>query len=755
MLVDPEEPEWLGPWWANGSSDQDREFLRSIYFDYVRVAHVPEDKDWKYIPESVVAEDPETQHVAWTQTSPSQIESYQKCNRLWFFKSVMRLPEVQKGNQALGSGVHLILEVADRVAKGEMPRPGYEYNPADIPDLDQEGWGKATALATLMVPMIPRSRNGARVLRETKITLDTYEGGPTMVGYMDLGVPPGIGWPELLIPDTAAIVGDYKTTSDFRYMKTPEELADSVQMMTYAKWAIEDLPGAIANLGTDPFESPKGSGQIYLAHLYGRTKPPFTKASIRHSVACVTPDQINAKWEKTLDIVRQMDQDARASDAQDVKATGVINDHCNAYGGCAYRDRCGLNQPNPIGNLFSIRKSASSPTEAPDMSNTAGGGLLAKIQAARQKAAGQNPETQATPETSAPTPAPAPAPAPTPVTQPVVDQAEPSKGPISTLINEIKAANGGHRPMLSGLVALMYSKEQGISFTPGSSLAGTGPLGSVNCKSMADLVNLKAKGAPAPAVTPTVTPTVATGIVPADAPPREQSVITKPGDGVDPVKANAATGSDSEGDDEEEFTPVPDAGSQTAQVASGTPKRGRPSKAEILAREAEERAKLEAEIEKRVAERLAGLAPGNPAVVIEKDPHQAEREKTIADQTKMIADLVSERDSLKNKLKATGSAPVQGLTLYVGCYPTKGLPEGTVDYLDWYAPIAQGVSEAQNVPDWRLIQYTSKGVLAAGMRLVVAQGDLPPAMVIDLNSPGADVAMEVLSPLARTIIRRM
>lgn len=766
MLIDPEEPEWLGPRWANGHTQEEREFLRSIHFDYVRVARVEKDSDWKYIPESVIAEDEKDQLVAWSQVSPSQIESYQKCNRLWFFKSVMRLPELQKGNQALGEGVHLILEVADRVPKGDMPRLGYEYNHTDVPNLDSEGWAKATALATLMVPIIPRSRPGRPVIREAKITLDTYPGGPTMIGYMDLGVPVGIGWPELLIPDTAAIVGDYKTTSDFRYMKTPEELADSVQMMTYAKWAIEDLPGVISTIPDIQALPQEGDHrEIYLAHLYGRTKPPFTKASIRHSVACVTVDQINAKWEKTLDTVRQMDQDAKASDAQDVKPTGVLNDHCSAYGGCAYRDRCGLNQPNPIKNLFIRPSVSSSPTEAPDMSNTAGGGLLAKIQEARRKAAQGQPEAASTTPTAPATESEKTetVSTPAPVAETPSVPSEPSKGPISTLMNEIKAANGGHKPMLSGLVALMYSKEQGIDFKPGASLAGTGPLASVNCKSMADLVNLKTKGAPlsvsernAVLDPPKAAPSVATGIVPADAPPREQPVITKPGDGVDPVKANAGTvDPEAEIDDGSEEAQSEAQAPQTAQASTSAPRRGRPSNAEIAARKAEEAAKLEAEIERRVAEKINAMAG---QVVMATDAQTvaklSEQEGEIAKLTKMVSEVVSERDALKSKLKSHASQAPNGFALFVDCYPIKGLPEGTIDYLDWYAPIAAGIKEDLKT-DWRMIDYKSKGVLAEAMRLVVGNTALPHAMTISMSAPGADVAMEVLSPFARTIVRRM
>jgi hypothetical protein len=766
-VIDPEEPEILGPLWAH-LHPRDEESLRAIHDDYLRVARVASKRDLRYVPASRVLEEGDL--VAWTQVSPSQIETYNKCNRLWFFKSVMRVPELQKGNQALGEGVHLIIENVEKMPKGEIPRAGYEYTHEEVPTLDAPGWDKAKQLAALMVPYIPRSRNGIQVLREQKITLPTYPGGPTMLGYMDLGVPSGIGWPELMIPTHAAIIGDYKTLSDFKYMRTPEELADSVQMMTYAKWAISDMPGRTVNdLDTLPGET--AETPVYLAHLYGRTKPPFTRSSVRNSVALVTPSQINAKWEKTLDTVRSMDHDARASDAQDVQATGVFNDHCSAYGGCAFRDRCGLNQPNPIANLFGIRKSASSsPTESKDMSDVAGGSLAAKLAEAKARLAAQqqaqtasNPAPAATAPAPAATPAPAPvAPthAPAPASAPL-SSATPNKGPISELIIKIENLHGGSKPALAGLIALLYAKEQGIEFKPGASLASSGhALAGVTCRTKADLEGLITASAPAPVATAPVVQaapvpsTVASGIVPADAPPRTQSVITKPGDGQDPIKANAGVGGEpgvagvTEDDEEGEG----ETGQETPQVVAGGPppaKRGRRSNAEIAAEKAAQEAAREAEIERRVIAKLEALG-------IESTPTiDLDAQKVIEQVTAERDQAVREKKSLEAKINASQrtSGPIQGFTLYVDCYPFKGTPEGIQDYLEFYAPIAQVVAEQNGQADWRLIDYKGKGFLATAMR-VAAQAGLPPAMAISRDMPGADIALEVLSPLARQIIRR-
>src|SRR5260221_866629 len=114
--------------------------------------------------------------VAWNHVSASQIENYLKCHRSWFFKSVLRVPELQKGHQALGESFHLILE---KVPKGlEWP------NRADTIASPEE-WDKADALAKVALPLLPAEPAHIAIKREWQISMPTYENGPTFVGYID------------------------------------------------------------------------------------------------------------------------------------------------------------------------------------------------------------------------------------------------------------------------------------------------------------------------------------------------------------------------------------------------------------------------------------------------------------------------------------------------------------------------------------------------------------------------------------------
>jgi hypothetical protein len=57
--------------------------------------------------------------------------------------------------------------------------------------------------------------------------------------------------------------------------------------------------------------------------------------------------------------------------------------------------------------------------------------------------------------------------------------------------------------------------------------------------------------------------------------------------------------------------------------------------------------------------------------------------------------------------------------------------------------------------DWRLIDYKGKGLLATHIRELVRAEGLPKAMTIQSYAGGADVALEILTPLAKRVIRKL
>lgn len=626
----------------------------------------------------------ERKKVAWNHVSATQVESYIKCKRYWHFKSILKIPEIQRGAQALGESFHLVME---KVPKGlEWP------NHADT-SASKDEWQKAEALAKIALPLLPPEPQHKQIKREWQIKLDTFPSGPTFIGYTDLALPPGIGWPSFLIPDNEAIIGDYKTTSDFRYMKTPEELENSIQMMSYAKWALEPWPSGLVG------EKDATPELVRLLHIYARTKPPFNRQSIRHESAVVTKEQINIFWNKTLDVVREMQQTALCTNSDDIEANGALTGHCEAYGGCSFRDKCGISKDSNIKTLFNIsKKSATNPSEDPKMSN-----ILAKIQAARAAQAGNSSQVTSTPEE----------PVHTPVKE--TETAKPS-GPIHGVMQKIESMNRGW-PTLSGQLAVSYAKERNIALPSSGAVPGTGEMAATAIVSLGELMKLAEKAPIKPA----------TGVVPPDAPPREQPVITKPGDQV--AEPTLAASTEESEDDEESETSVPVESVGVGVTEAPAKKRGRPSKADLAAREA-----------------------AVPFTTVSTDPGLLTM--LNAENQRLKKELEEHKQALGGVSTKAAPSSMDGCTLYVDCFPMKGEPELT-DFFTWIQPIAMAVAESNGVKDWRLIDYKGKGLLATHIRELVRAEGLPRAMTIQSYAGGADVALEILTPLAKRVIRKL
>ena len=669
--------------------------------------------------------------VAWNQVSASQIENYVKCPRSWYFKSVARIQEPQKGHQALGTSFHLIME--------KVPK-GLSFPVRADTNASEEEWDKAKLMADQVLPLLPSDPQGL-VKREHGITLETYENGPLFRGYIDLAIPPGIGWPSFLIPPNEAIIGDYKTLSDFRYMKTPEELASSIQMMSYAKWAISEGPGSLVG----PSESlPE---HVRLLHIYAKTKSPFSRSSIRDSNAIVSVPQINAAWDKTLDIVREMQSTATCQSAEDLEAKGALNGHCEAYGGCYFRDKCGLSKDSGIKNLFQIGKKPTPPTKD---ANMAGSPILEKILAARAAASGVTPDTKTDQASSTPAPAAAIVSAAESVSSgnsaPTGDTSQevstvsgssavaaapiPVKGPISGLLSKIEATGHG-RPKLSGSVAAQLNKETGLTV---AEYPGEGFRAGTTIASVGELMKY------------------ASGIIPPDAPPRTQAVITTPGMAVADPEAEPVVTEEESNESVSEASNVAESQATTSVPvsASEVKKRGRPSKEEMQAREAAEKAAFNAKVEAEVTKRLAvgGLSSDSSDIVqVRNQLAKAESERASLDMQ-----LTKAREDLRSANSGRSTGPEDGLTLYVDTLPVKGSGEVT-DFHEWIRPATQAVEESNGVADWRLINYTAKGLLASQIRELIKLTGLPKALMIPSFAAGADIALEILSPQAKRIIR--
>ncbi len=142
-------------------------------------------------------------------------------------------------------------------------------------------------------------------------------------------------------------VKDWKTTSDFGFAKNARELAENVQLATYAEAGFRFAPDM---------------EHVRLTHVYFKTKgrPEAKLVTIRRS-----REEIAQRWEYNEAVVRSMGHAASETTAETVPGQRKA---CDAYGGCPHRGGCSVYQSNSLDALFS--KIAADHTETKD--NTVG-----------------------------------------------------------------------------------------------------------------------------------------------------------------------------------------------------------------------------------------------------------------------------------------------------------------------------------------------------------------------------------------------
>ncbi len=227
------------------------------------------------------------------RVSATQVDAWKRCNRFWYHRYVLKLPEPKTAAQVRGSNTHKVVEhfLLDGVIEGD-----YECT-----QIANAGLG---ALQRLKVRRPGQVEHGFSLL--------TYPYGPKWVGFVDYH-------DELARP---FLVVDHKTTSDFRYCKTPEELRHNTQMVSYARWAIEEYK----------------VNEVEVRHLYLRTKKPYKSHEVP---AIVDASHVADLWHGYFDDIRRMArwEAERPETAEPLEPTTTA---CSMYGGCAYRSQCGL-----------------------------------------------------------------------------------------------------------------------------------------------------------------------------------------------------------------------------------------------------------------------------------------------------------------------------------------------------------------------------------------------------------------------------
>jgi hypothetical protein len=220
------------------------------------------------------------QHV-----SASQIATFSRCNRLWYFQKVVGLREPDTAAQAEGTRIHGQLE--EYYKSGKLP--------------EHEAALKAVN------ELLPKWDSG-----------NVHSEFPRdyVTGLVVAGVP--VNGRIDLFDSALDTVWDFKTAKSFRYALTPKDLAVSPQMLMYGKFIFELCD----------------ADEVTLRHLYIHK----TKADLKVSECSFTPEKLQPKFEKH--VVAPAKLMVECAGLKDIAEVEGDYSACNDYGGCPFFDKC-------------------------------------------------------------------------------------------------------------------------------------------------------------------------------------------------------------------------------------------------------------------------------------------------------------------------------------------------------------------------------------------------------------------------------
>ena len=221
--------------------------------------------------------------------SPTQVENYQRCPRLWYDQYVLGLKSASTPAQELGTDVHSVLEA-------------YLKTGAEPPNTT------AGIIAKVGLHLLPKP---GTVVVEGKVEIP---GAPIpMVGVIDWIDANGAssGTPGILT------VGDHKTSADKKWMKTREQLVGDVQLTSYVHYGFSLHPGMNIARAVHTYFGTKGSWSEQVSVTILRKKN-------------------DDEWAGVCETIKEMQADAVKDEAQ----VRQVPTACGAYGGCHLKDRC-------------------------------------------------------------------------------------------------------------------------------------------------------------------------------------------------------------------------------------------------------------------------------------------------------------------------------------------------------------------------------------------------------------------------------
>ena len=257
------------------------------------------------------APEPIKNHSGLPHVSASQVKTFQRCNRKWYFEKIMGKRGPSTHAQRRGTAIHEALEIY--IKTGEIVDEVHtnvitgRVIPSPTGPANEEETSE-TFLVRRFVEATKEHIDHEKVVAvEGNMRLETYEGGPDWIGFIDLL--------------TTKRVIDYKTTSNFRWAKTPEELKNDAQACSYVLSIFRQFPEA------DEFD-------VKLIYIQTSNK---IKVNVKPVEATFTRAECEAVFAEAVAEVKKMSIAAKYTDPNKVPGNLAA---CMDFGGCEHRTYC-------------------------------------------------------------------------------------------------------------------------------------------------------------------------------------------------------------------------------------------------------------------------------------------------------------------------------------------------------------------------------------------------------------------------------
>ena len=231
--------------------------------------------------------------MSWDHVSASQIETFLSCNRKWWLDKIGEGVRTESASQALGKAVHANIE--SHLLNG---------TPLDHPLLTFD-----TFIAEV------KGRVGVELLIEHEFRLP--------------GIKDSVGFIDLVIVDHEVKhveIWDHKTTKDWKYARTADELRSNAQ------------------------------GRVYVLAMYEKYGSTYTYSFGHHVIltaraapARTTRVEFSQSMIEQARSVIDMTMNSMVSASTVVDGRDVVpnTSECWKYGGCPYRTKCKGDEPMP------------------------------------------------------------------------------------------------------------------------------------------------------------------------------------------------------------------------------------------------------------------------------------------------------------------------------------------------------------------------------------------------------------------------